>query len=116
MIHLIITTANIPQYFEKRKKQYIESIEACLKFSNLFDSYTILECFSNKLDYLTNYNVFYSGICNPFPNKGLNEMRHLKAFLNQSHFTESDAIIKLTGRYLVEDGYFFEKVYEYHEQ
>lgn len=110
MIHLIITAANIPDYYEKRKEQYIESIESCLKHSRLFDSYTVLECVADNVDYLNQYNVCYSRLGNPFSNKGLNEMRHLKAFLERSSFAASDAVIKLTGRYVVEDDYFFQTV------
>jgi hypothetical protein len=116
MIHLIITAANIPEYFEKRKSQYIESIASCLQFAHLFDSYTILECVADEVDYLKDYNVYYSKAGNSFSNKGLNEMQHIKAFLEQSAFSDTDAIIKLTGRYLVEESYFFERVLELHQQ
>lgn len=116
MIHLVITSATIPDHFEKRKSQYIDSIESCLEFSYLFDSYTVLECVADDVDYLKEYNVYYSKIGNSFSNKGLNEMQHIKAFLEQSSFAESDAVIKLTGRYLVEEAYFFEKVQELQNQ
>lgn len=112
MIHLLITAANIPDYYEKRREQYIASIESCLKFSHLFDSYTVVECVAGNVDYLNKYNVYYSRLGNPFSNKGLNEMRHLKSFLEGSSFAASDAVIKLTGRYVVEDDYFFRTVRE----
>ena len=110
MIHLIITAATITDHYEKRKEQYIASIESCLRFSHLFDSYTVLECVADEVDYLNPYNVYYSKVGNSFSNKGLNEMQHLKAYLEQTPFSHTDAIIKLTGRYLVEEAYFFEKV------
>jgi hypothetical protein len=116
MIHLVITAANINEAYEKRKQQYIESIEACLNYRHLFDSYTVLECASEHETYLDAYNTFYSKQKNSFLNKGLNEMTHLQAYLQQTSLADDTAIIKLTGRYIVEDGYFFEKVAELHQK
>ena len=110
MIHLVITTANIPEAYQKRKEQYIESIEACLKYAQFFDSYTVLECVSPHEDYLDAYNTYYSKAGNPYANKGLNEMNHLRSFLQQSTLTDDDSVIKISGRYIIEDSYFFEKV------
>jgi len=116
MIHVIITTANIPESYESRKRQYIESIEACLKYADLFDSYTVLECVSDNESYLNQYHTFYSKEANPYPNKGLNEMNHLKAFLKQSPLADDTSIIKLSGKYIIEDSYFFEKVLEFENE
>ena len=116
MIHLIITTANIAESYNKRKEQYIESIEACLKYRAFYDGYTVLECASAHEDYLDNYNTFYSKQGNNFANKGLNEMTHLRAFLQQSALPDDAAIIKLTGRYIVEDDYFFKQAAELNGQ
>jgi hypothetical protein len=110
MSHVIITTANIAEGYESRKRQYINSIETCLKYASLFDSYTILECVSDNEDYLNQYNVFYSKENNPYSNKGLNELNHLKSFLKQSSFNDTDGIIKLSGKYMINNSYFFEKV------
>ncbi len=110
MIHLIITTANIQSNYTVRKEQYIKSIEQALKFDHFFDKYTILECSSSHEGYLDKYNTYYSKVKNIFPEKGLNEMQHLGAFIEQYSFKSTDTIIKLTGRYLLEDGTFFNKV------
>lgn len=110
MINVIITTANIPEAYQKRKEQYIESIEACLKQAQFFNSCTILECVSPHEDYLDNYNTFYSKEGNHFANKGLNEMGHLRSFLQQSDWADDISVIKISGRYIIEDSYFFEKV------
>lgn len=112
MSHVIITTANISEHYECRKWQYINSIEACLKFSHLFNSYTVLECVSKREAYLDQYNTVYSSAGNPYFNKGLNELNHLRTFLTQSHLKDDEPIIKLSGKYLVTDSYFFEKVQE----
>jgi len=109
MVHLIITTANIPESYENRKEQYIESIGSCLKYAGLFDSYTVLECVSKHEEYLDRYNTFYSNEPNQYLNKGLNEVGHLRAYLKHSTLPDDGMIIKLSGRYLVEDNYFFEK-------
>ena len=116
MVHVIITTANIPDAYEYRKEQYIQSIESCLKFSHLFDSYTILECVSANEGYLDRYNTVYSKEGNPYNDKGLNEMNHLRAHLKQSPYPDDLSIIKLSGRYIVEDAYFFERVLELQDQ
>ncbi|MGY4537518.1 hypothetical protein ACVW0P_001937 [Mucilaginibacter sp. UYNi724] len=110
MVHVIITTANITEAYENRKQQYLRSIDACLQYAHLFDSYTILECVSAKESYLDNYNTFYSKETNNHPNKGLNETNHLRAFLMQADLPGDTAIIKLSGRYIIEEPYFFEKV------
>ncbi|WP_443936966.1 hypothetical protein [Pedobacter sp. MW01-1-1] len=110
MIHLIITTANIQENYALRKEQYLKSINQALKFNYLLDSYTILECSSYHEDYLNSYNTYYSKIGNKFPEKGLNEMQHLKSFIEQSSINSTDTIIKLTGRYLLEDSTFINKV------
>lgn len=110
MIHLVITTANIPQEYAKRKQQIIDSIEACLSFRQYFDSYTVLECVSAHEDYLGRYPTYYSQQGNPFKDKGHNELNHLRAFLNQSGLPDDASIVKLSGKYLVTDDYFFKKV------
>ena len=112
MVHVIITTANIPQAYDYRKEQYMASIESCLKFSHLFDSYGVLECVSANEDYLNQYNTIYSREGNPYLNKGLNEMNHLRTHLQQSPYPDDLSIIKLSGRYIIEDAYFFERVLE----
>ena len=112
MLHLIITTANIEHHYKQRKQHYIESIEACLKYAHLFDSYTVLECVSANEEYLNGYNTVYSAEGNLYGNKGLNEMNHLKSFLNKSAFGDNQSIIKLSGKYVIKDDYFFNKVLE----
>lgn len=110
MLHLIITTANIPNSYESRREQYIQSIEACLKYAHLFQSYTVLECVSDNEEYLNQYNTIYSKEGNLYGNKGLNEMKHLRSFLKQTPFADDQPIIKLSGKYMVEDDYFFKSV------
>lgn len=110
MIHLIITAGNIKEHYQERKQQYIKSIDCALEYDYFFKSITVLECVSPYEDYLSPYPVFYSKLLNRFPEKGLNEMAHIRAFLAQSSIDENDLVIKLTGRYLLEDSSFFNKV------
>jgi|GEM_PF-2334810 len=112
MLHLIITTANIEHSYKQRKEHYIQSIEGCLKYAHLFDSYTVLECVSENEEYLNCYNTVYSAEGNFYNNKGLNEMNHLRSFLNKSAFGDNQSIIKLSGKYLIKDDYFLNKVLE----
>ena len=110
MIHLIITSGSIKAHYKERKEQYIKSISGAMAFDYFFDSITVLECVSSYEDYLSAYPVYYSKESNTFPEKGLNEMLHIKAFLEQSAIDKNDLVIKLTGRYLLEDSSFFNKV------
>ncbi|MBL4674911.1 MAG: hypothetical protein JKY70_01690 [Mucilaginibacter sp.] len=115
MVHLIITTANIPEAYEARREQYIRSIEAALRYHKFFDSYTVLECVSKHEDYSDNYDTFYSQTGNPFKDKGHNELSHLKDYLQQLALPADTSIIKLSGKYLIEDSYFFERVLEFQQ-
>lgn len=110
MIHLIITAANIKENYSERKLQYIESIEQALQYKHYFDNYSILECNSKFEEYLENYNLHYSGIDNVYPEKGLNELQHLKTHILQMGLKQEDFVVKLTGRYLLEEGLFLDKV------
>jgi hypothetical protein len=116
VIHVIITSANVPNAYEARREQYVRSIKSCLQYSEFFDSYTVLECVSAHEEYLDPFNTIYSTIGNPFPNKGLNEMRHVQGYLEGSSLAANDSIIKLSGRYIIEDPYFFERVAELHDE
>ena len=109
-MHLIITSANIDEHFEHRRSQYIESINTAVKYAYSCLSITVLECFASKVPYLEDFNVVYSPVANVFPEKGLNELQHLKSFLLRSPISNDEFIVKLTGRYLLEDSTFFHKV------
>lgn len=115
MIHLIITTAVIPKElcllrlgysYEQRMLDYNKSFEYALKFKDKFDSITILETISKyKVVELEDSGipVYYSKVSNLYSNKGINEMLHIQDFLKNSNFNDYDLIIKITGRYLIEN-------------
>lgn len=115
MKHLIITTAVIPKElcslnlgysYEKRMSDYKDSFEYVLKLKDKFNTITILETVSKeKVDELENsgINVYYSNIDNSFKNKGINEILHIQDFLKNSNINDDDIVIKLSGRYLIEN-------------
>lgn len=92
----MITTAIIPKeiclstlgyYYEQRMFDYKQSFEYALKLKDKFDSITIIETFSKeKVEELENsgINVYYSKFDNSLVNKGLNEIYHIKDFLDNS--------------------------------
>ena len=115
MKHLIITTAIIPKEkclnqlgysYEQRMEDYKNSFESVLKLKDKFDSITIIETISKKkileLEE-SGINVYYSKFKNSFTNKGMNEMFHILEFLHNSSINDDDLVIKIIGRYLMEN-------------
>ena len=115
MKHLIITTAIIPEElclqtigysYEQRMYDYKNSFDSTLLLKDKFDSITIIETVSKeKVDFLeeSGISVYYSKFDNHFTNKGINEMFHIQDFLQKSNIDDNDLIIKLSGRYLIEN-------------
>lgn len=115
MKHLIITSAIIPEKlcqqklgysYEQRISDYKQSFDSALALKDNFDSITIIETYSKtKVDILedSGINVYYSNFDNSFDNKGLNEMFHIKDFLQHAKMSDDDTIIKITGRYLLDN-------------
>lgn len=115
MTHLIITTAIISEElclqtigysYEQRMNDYKNSFKSALLLNDKFDSITILETVSkNKVDFLENSGipVYYSNINNNFTNKGINEIIHIENFLKNSNIDDDDLVVKLSGRYLIEN-------------
>jgi hypothetical protein len=113
MKHLIITTATISEdqclkklgySYEQRVSDYQKSFDCALELKHKFDTIIIIETVSKeKVDFLENsgINVYYSNFDNSFTNKGINEMFHIKDFLENSKISDDDLIIKISGRYLM---------------
>ena len=118
-IHLLITTANLPENicnqiygsgynYKQRIDDYKKSFELVDIFRENFDTITILETVSKeKVDYLHEYGfiTYYSGVNNFFSNKGLNEIDHIYNYLMDNNYAinDNDIIIKLSGRYFIEN-------------
>jgi len=123
-IHLIVTIAIFPENetqdkfgysYQRRIEDYRKSLESVMKFSGFFNTLNIIECVSKKrIEFLHNYdhfNIHYSNQPNFFENKGLNEICHIKDFLDNSNYINGDdVIIKLTGRYIIENPNIFEYI------
>lgn len=105
---LIITSAHINS---DRNKDYIESLESIMDYSNFFDRIFILECFSKKmsdLEYLKKFNIeiVLSEFDNSNKNYGINEFLHIKSFIeNNKEIGIDDYIFKITGRYKINGDY-----------
>lgn len=92
--------------YEQRISDYKKSFDYALKFRDSFDSITIIETVSKiKVQELeeNGIDVYYSNFDNSFKNKGLNEMFHIQDFIKNSTISNEDLIIKITGRYLIEN-------------
>lgn len=120
MIYLIITTCLNNKFGRKdpeyRKKWYIKSIRKALEYSkdlpikpiiveNNGKRETYLDQFSNQCDivYTENNSV-------PTQNKALNELLDIKEIIERYSIKDDDMIIKLTGRYTLLSGGFFNLV------
>jgi len=115
MRHLIITSAIIPEElclsqlgytYQQRMMDYRQSFEYASRLKDKFDSITIIETYSkDKVADLENsgLKVYYSHFNNSFTNKGLNEMFHIYDFLRNSIIKDDDTIVKISGRYLIEN-------------
>jgi hypothetical protein len=114
MNHLIITAAIVPEEkcfsqlgysYQQRMMDYRKSFEYALRLKDKFDSMTIVAFPNERVSELENsgIKVYYSNFDNSFVNKGLNEMYHIYDFLKNSDIKNEDMIIKISGRYLIEN-------------
>jgi hypothetical protein len=113
--HLVITTAHFSESecihngfdYNDRIREHTESFQKINNIKNEFDSITIVETRSfENLDYLekTGFDIFLSKKPNYFLNKGLNEIFHMKNFIDSNqNIAETDLIVKLSGRYKIEN-------------
>lgn len=107
-IVFVSTAALIDAKYEQRKEQYMRSIKVLNDFG--YEPYIVESCAEGP-------TFFDACACQPvytqtndalLTNKGINEAKALKAFFQGQHcdFNEDDIIIKLTGRYYLEDDSF----------
>jgi len=109
-IRVVYTAALIENKFHERKLEYIDSLNVILDFG--YEPYIIEAC-TNGPSFLENYskNVFYSNINNSrLRNKGVNEARSLIEGFRHFTFADDDMIVKLTGRYRLENDSFLKLV------
>lgn len=99
---IICTAALIDNQFEKRKAEYIKSLNI-LNSYQFYDPYIIESVLPlGSRSFLNNYsnNVLYTNTNNcSFKNKGVNEACSLLEAFKKLKFKEHDIIVKITGRY-----------------
>lgn len=107
MIYFIITTSLIPYMFEERKIQYIHAISKIMeKTKQIPDSKCIIvenngyrETFLNDIG----IDVLYTTSNQLDLEKGTKETYDILACIREFKMRENDFIVKITGRYIVED-------------
>jgi hypothetical protein len=113
---IVLTTALTDNFYEVRKKQYLESfrIYSQLGYKNLY----MIEGFKRKgPTFLNMYskNVFYASVqdltLEPL-NNGINEAKTFLQGIINFKFHPEDMIIKITGRYHLLSDYFLKLVEE----
>lgn len=109
-IHFVCTAALIPQNYEARKNQYIESLLLLKKYG--CDVYVIESCQSGPtfLDEYCDHVCYTQSNNSMYINKGLNEAISLKIGLRFFDFGADDMIIKFTGRYSLKSDEFIRLV------
>ena len=98
-IRILCTAALIPNQYELRKTEYIDSLKKITQFG--YPSYVVESCVQGPtfLDYYATH-VFYAQTNNPtLRNKGINEALSMLACFSFFQFDDDDMIVKLTGRY-----------------
>lgn len=109
--YILCTAALKDVYYEQRKDEYIKSLSRCKEFGfepyivealKPFDSHTFLNDYSD--------HVLYMGLHTTEVEKGIHEARSIIAALDYFNFNNDDMIIKLTGRYFLEDDSFLKTV------
>lgn len=113
--YLIVTSAHKEEGLEKRKNEYLDSINKIILYKDFFDKIFILECLSKEdLSYLKlddKIEIHYSEYENFYKNYGLNELLHINHFLQKNEFIKNDDnIVKITGRYILVDGNFLKQL------
>lgn len=112
MIKIIFTSALIENKFEQRKQEYLSAYNSLKNLINK-ESIFILECYSDNLQFLQNFDcakfLSLSHKTN-IKNKGVLEFEALKKFINSNSnlFKDDDYIVKITGRYKLKSNKFFQ--------
>lgn len=110
MIYAIVTTSIIKDC-EIRQKQYLFAIDKFIKImSKNFSEYKVIivenngltESYLNHFNNIENCQIFYTK--NNFlntKNKGFKELKDIHDCINNFHINDNDFIIKITGRYII---------------
>ena len=107
MIYIIITTS-IYDNSLTRKNQYINGINKLKQYVQNFKNYKIIVVENNgsRNTYLNSLNceIYYTNNNSlPTKNKGYRELQDILDCINKYNIEDSDFIVKLTGRYVLND-------------
>ena len=108
MIYVLITVCLIEQDYEIRKQQYINGISKAKEFfSKIPDvKLCIIENNGKRETFLDNFGVdvlYTNNNSLPTRNKGIKELQDVKDAIDYFKINESDFIVKLTGRYILQE-------------
>ena len=111
---LVLATASLLDIkYEMRKQEYIKSLKILNQLG--YDFYCVENIKNeNEKTFLDDYcdKVYYSH-SNDFTikgNKGINELKALKAAIDYFNFDENDIVVKITGRYCFDNNNFFKLI------
>jgi hypothetical protein len=107
MIYLLITTSLIERNFEERKRRYLNGITTALRrFKDLNCKIIIIENNGRRPTFLDTLgvDVFYTNNNQlQTPNNGNKELTDLQDCIRQYQIQDEDFIIKLSGRYIIQE-------------
>ena len=113
-VRILYTAALVQNDFKTREKEYIKSLKILNKYG--YNPYIVEAIQGKGPSFLDNYSdrVFYSkkhdfGI-KSIKNKGINEAKTMLDALHYFNFDDNDIIIKITGRYFLENNSFLKFV------
>lgn len=109
-IHILYVSAVIPDQYEWRKREYLESLNK-LKSYNIEP--WIIEATnvqSTYFDDLVEHVLYPNQNDLSLRNQGVNEARSIIKVFDQLPFDDEDIVIKLTGRYLLYESTFIDTI------
>jgi hypothetical protein len=116
----IITTSLIPTNFDIRKKEYMTAINKLYleteKYKDYDKEYIIIENNGKRDTFLNeefkNMTIVYTENNKKTANKGIKELLDIKYIFDNFDIKDDDFIIKITGRYIVnENSNFLKKLF-----
>lgn len=100
-VHVMYTSALISNDYDKRKEEYLASIEAMRSYG--YEPWIIeaTNINSSFYDQLTDQIFYPQKNDSSLRNKGVNETMCMRGTLEHLPFQDEDIVVKLTGRYLL---------------